>query len=102
MLYQLEQYPPYHLENHGQEVIEEILNQDFIKEHPISKQALMTSNIEIITESDGNKRITVDVHKANKTKLSPNLRIPKQEGIKTKEAKANIFSKLILNQHYVN
>lgn len=72
------------------------MNQDVIKEHPISKQALMTSNIEVTTESDGNKRITVDVHNANKTKLSPNLWIPKQEGIKTKKAKANIFSKLNL------
>ena len=85
---------PYHLVKRIERVIDEMLKNDVIEEHPTNQPAPWVSRAVIVPKSEGGLRITLDARNINKAIQSSNLPIPRQEDIKAKLSGAKIFSKL--------
>ena len=91
---------PYHLESRVQEVIDGMLQNEVIEEHPSGEPAPWASNIVIAPKDDGDIRITLDAKNVNKAILSSSYPIPRQEDIKAKLAGSKVFSKLDLKSAF--
>ena len=91
---------PYHLESRVQEIVNEMLQNDVIEEHPTGEPAPWSSNVVIAPKDDGDIRITLDAKNVNKAILSSNYPIPRQEDIKAKLAGSKVFSKLDLKSAF--
>ena len=85
---------PYHLQERANEVLETMLKQDVIEEHPTDQPAPWISNTVISPKPDGSLRMTLDARNINKAILSSNLPIPRQEDIKAKLSGSKFFSKM--------
>ena len=85
---------PYHLEGRVQNLINEMITNGVIEEHPTNEAAQYISCSTIAPKSNGDIRMTLDARHINKAIQSSNLPIPRQEDIKAKLSGAKIFSKL--------
>ena len=85
---------PYHLTERIGKVINEMIENDVIEEHPVGDAAPWISNAHIVPKSNGGLRVTLDAKKVNKAIQSSNLPIPRQEDIKTKLGGSKIYSKV--------
>ena len=91
---------PYHLLSRVDEVINEMLTNNVIEEHPNGEHAPWVSNIVIVPKDDGELRVTLDATNINKALLSTNFPIPRQEDIKAKLSGCKVFSKLDLKSAF--
>ena len=91
---------PYHLQERVDKVIEGMIAQDVIEEHPTDEPAPWISNCQIAPKSDGSLRMTLDAREVNKAIQSSNLPIPKQEDIKASLANKKVFSKMDLKSAF--
>ena len=62
-------------------VIEGMLNNDVIEEHPMSEPAPWILNVVFLPKPDGSLRMILDAQNLNKAIKSSNLPIPRQEDI---------------------
>lgn len=85
---------PYHLKEQATKVLQEMISNDIIEEHPINEPAPWVSNAVIAPKPDGGIRMTLDARNVNKAILQTNHPIPRHEDIKAKLAGCKIFSKL--------
>ena len=85
---------PYHLKEQADKVLQEMISNDIIEEHPINEPAPWVSNAVIAPKPDGGIRMTLDARNVNKAILETNHPIPRHEDIKAKLAGCKIFSKL--------
>ena len=85
---------PYHLRERADIIINEMIQQDVIEEHPSDEPAPWVSNCVLASKSDGNLCMTLDARNVNKAILSTNHPIPRPEDVKAKLAGKKIFSKL--------
>ena len=85
---------PYHLQERANKVLEDMIKNDVLEEHPASEPAPWISNVVISPKNDGSLRMTLDARNINKAIESSNLPIPRQEDIKVKLQKAKVFSKM--------
>ena len=85
---------PYHLTERIGKVINELIENDVLEEHPVGEPAPWVSNAHIVPKADGGLRVTLDAKKVNKAIQSSNLPIPRQEDIKTKLGGNTIFSRM--------
>ena len=85
---------PYHLKERIDKILEEMINNDVIEEHPVGEPAPWISNAVYIPKPNGSLRVTLDARNINKAIISSNLPIPRQEDIKAQLAGAKVFSKL--------
>ena len=85
---------PYHLKERIGKVVEEMISNDVIEEHPVGDPAPWISNSVIVPKPNGSLRITLDAKNINKAIQSSNLPIPRQEDIKAELAGSEVFSKL--------
>lgn len=85
---------PYHLQERANIIINEMITQGVIEEHPTDQSAPWISNCVIAPKPDGSLRMTLDARNINKAIQSSNLPIPKQEDIKASLANSKIFSKM--------
>ena len=85
---------PYHLKERAQQVLDDMIKQDIIEEHPASEPAPWVSNIVLAPKNDGGVRVTMDARNVNKAILSCNQPIPRHEDIKAKMSGAKVFSKM--------
>ena len=67
---------PYHLKERVSRVIEDMIKQDTIEEHPINEAASWVSNAVIAPKPDGSIRMTLDACNVNKAILPTNHPIP--------------------------
>ena len=88
---------PYYLKEQVPKVIQEMMNQDIIEEHPINQTAPWVSNAVIAPKTDGSIRVTLDAHNVNKAIIPTNHPIPRHEDIKAKLAGCKWFSKMDFN-----
>jgi hypothetical protein len=72
---------PYHLKERVAKVIEDMVSQDVIEEHPPIEPAPWVSNAVIAPKPDGTTRMTLDARHVNKAIQASNLPIPRQEDI---------------------
>ena len=93
---------PYHLKGRVYNTIDNMLKGSVIQEHPINDPSPWVSCAAIVPETDGSIRITLDARNVNKTIISTNQPITKQEDIRAQLAGVRYFSKLDLNQHFGN
>ena len=84
---------PYHLKERGSKVLEGMMNDDLIEEHPAEEPAPWISNATFVPKA-GSVRVTLDARNVNKAIQSTNLPIPRHEDIKAKLAGCKYFSKL--------
>ena len=77
---------PYHLKEQATKVLQEMINNDIIEEHPINEPAPWVSNAVIAPKPDGGIRMTLDARNVNKAILQTNHPIPRHEDIKAKLA----------------
>ena len=91
---------PYHLQERVQKLIDEMIKNDVIEEHPTNEPAQWISCSTLAPKSNGDIRMTLDARHVNKTIQSSNLPIPRQEDIKAKLSGKNIFSKLDFNSAF--
>jgi hypothetical protein len=91
---------PYHLKERAQKVIDEMIEQDVIEEHPCDQPAPWISNAVLAPKQDGSIRVTLDARNVNKALLSSNQPIPKHEDIKAKLGSAKVFSKMDLKSAF--
>ena len=82
---------PYHLKQRVNDVIDEMVKNDIIEEHPVGQSSPWISNVAIAPKADGEIRLTLDSKKVNAAIHSSNLPIPRQEDIKAKMANCKIF-----------
>ena len=75
---------PYHLQQQVNKVIEDMIKNDVIEEHPMAEQAIWISNIVVSPKPESSLRMALDATSINKAIKSSNLPIPRQEDIKTK------------------
>lgn len=85
---------PYHLQKRAQHVIDDMIAQDVIEEHPSNESAAWVSNAVLAPKPDGSIRVTLDARNVNKVIKPTNQPIPRQEDIKARLAGAKIFSKM--------
>lgn len=85
---------PYHLQTRAQDVIDQMIRDDVIEEHPPNEPAPWVSNAVLAPKSDGSIRITLDARNANKAIQSTNIPIPNYEDIKSKLTNCKLFSKM--------
>ena len=85
---------PYHLKARVSDVLEKMIQEGVIEEHPPDEPAPWISCAVIVPKSDGSLRITLDARNLNKALISSNYPIPRQEDIKTCLSGAQYFSKL--------
>ena len=90
----------YHLVNRVREALNEMMENDVIEEHPQGEHAPWTSNVVVASKDDGEIRITMDAKNVNKTLLSSNFPIPRQEDLRAKLGGMQVFSKLDLKSAY--
>ena len=91
---------PYHLKSRVDEVVNDMLSQGIIEEHPTGEPAPWTSNLVIDPKDDGGLRVTLDAKNVNKALFSSNFPIPRQEDIKANLAGNTVFSKLDLKSAF--
>ena len=91
---------PYHLQERTNNIIQDMISQDVIEEHPTDEPAPWISNCVFAPKPDGSLRMTLDARNVNKAIQSSNLPIPKQEDIKASLANAKIFSKMDLKSAF--
>ena len=91
---------PYHLQERTNIIIQDMISQDVIEEHPTDKPAPWISNCVFAPKPDGSLRMTLDARNVNKAIQSSNLPIPKQEDIKASLANSKIFSKMDLKSAF--
>ena len=84
---------PYHLRDQASRVIQDMINQDIIEEHPINQPAPWVSNMMITPKADGSLRMTLDARNVNKTIIPTDQPITRHEDIKSKLAGCTLFSK---------
>ena len=68
-----------------------MIRNDVIEEHPSHEPAPWISNTVVTPKPDGSLRITLDARNINRSIQSTNLPILRQEDIKAKLWKQNIF-----------
>ena len=85
---------PYHLKYRINSVLQEMISNDVIEEHPVGEPTPWISNAVFIPKPNGSLRVTLDARNINKAIQSSNLPIPRQEDIKAKLGGAKIFSKI--------
>ena len=85
---------PYHLAGRISKVLDEMISDDVIEEHPVGDPTPWISNAVIVPKPNGSLRVTLDARNINKAIQSSNLPIPRQEDIKAKLGGAEVFSKL--------
>ena len=93
---------PYHLKERVDRVINEMIENDVIEEHPTNEPAPWISCATIALKSNGDIRVTLDARNVNKAIKSTNLPIPRQEDIKAKLAGAKYFLRWTSNQLFGN
>ena len=81
---------PYHLESRVKDVLDDMLQNQVIEEHPSGEPAPWASNIVIAPKDDGDICITLDAKNVNDAILSSSYPIPRQENIKAKLAGSKI------------
>ena len=91
---------PYHLASRVDEVIDDMLSQGVIEEHPKGEHAPWVSNLVIAPKDDGGIRLTLDAKNVNKALMSNNFPIPRQEDIKANLSGCKLFSKLDLKSAF--
>ena len=69
---------PYHLKEQVSRVIQEMINQDIIEEHPTNQPPPWVSNAVIASKTDGSIRMTFDARNVNKAIIPTNHPIPHQ------------------------
>ena len=77
---------PYHLKERASKVIEDMIKQEIVEEHPINEPAPWVSNAVIASKPDGSIRMTLDARNVSKAILPMNHSIPLHEDIKAKLA----------------
>ena len=85
---------PYHFKEQLSKVIQEMINQDIIEEHPINQPAPWVSNAVIAPKTDGSIRMTLSAHNLN-TATYHDMKTSKQN-----LQDANGFQKWTLNPHF--
>ena len=85
---------PYHLKEQVSRVIQEMINQDIIEQHPINQPTSWVSNAVIAPKTDGSIKMSLDAHNVNKAIIPTNDPIPRHEDIKSKFARCKWFSKM--------
>ena len=85
---------PYHLKEQVSRVIQEMINQDIIEEHPINQPTSWVSNAVIAPKTDGSIKMSLDAHNVNKAIIPTKDPIPRHEDIKSKLARCKWFSKM--------
>ena len=87
---------PYHLQERTNAVLNEMIENNIIEEHPNNMSAPWVSNpvIEPKPDGSGSLRVTLDARNVNKALISSNHPIPRYEDIKSKIAGSTVFSKL--------
>ena len=91
---------PYHLQERANNIIQDMISQDVIEEHPTDTPAPWISNCVISPKPDGSLRMTLDARNVNKAIQSSNLPIPRHEDIKATLANAKVFSKMDLKSAF--
>ena len=91
---------PYHLQDRVNEILQEMIDNDIIEEHPVGEPAPWTSNMVIAPKPDGDFRVTLDARNINKGIQSCNAPIPKHEDIKARLGNAKVFSKMDLKSAF--
>ena len=84
----------YNLKEQVSRVIQEMINQDIIEEHPINQPTSWVSNAVIAPKTDGSIKMSLDAHNVNKAIIPTNDPIPRHEDIKSKLARCKWFSKM--------
>ena len=85
---------PYHLKAKVDDVIESMIKEDVIEEHPPNEPVPWVSCAVIAPKSDSSLRITLDARNLNKALIFSNYPIPCQKDIRAQLSGANYFSKL--------
>ena len=85
---------PYHLKEQVSRVIQEMINQDIIEQHPINQPTSWVSNAVIAPKTDGSIKMSLDARNVNKAIIPTNDPIPRHEDIKSKLAQCKWFSKM--------
>ena len=85
---------PYHLVGRIDKVLEQMIKDDVIEEHPVGEPTPWISNAVTVPKPNGSLRLTLDARNINKAIISSNLPIPKQEDIRANLAGSCVFSKL--------
>ena len=91
---------PYHLTERIDKMLQTMINNDVIEEHPIGEPTPWISNAHLVPKKDGSLRMTLDAKNLNKSIISTNLPIPRPEDIKAKLAGSSIFSKVDFTSAY--
>ena len=85
---------PYHLKEQVSRVIQEMINQDIIEQHPINQPTSWVSNAVIAPKTDGSIKMSLDARNVNKAIIPTNDPIPRHEDIKSKLTRCKWFSKM--------
>ena len=85
---------PYHLQDRLDSVLQSMINNDVIEEHPVGEPTPWISNAVYVPKPDGSLRVTLDARNINKAIQSSNLPIPRQEDIKAKLGGSKVKSKI--------
>ena len=85
---------PYHLKTRVNDCIDTMIKEGVIEEHPPNVPAPWVSCAVIVPKPDNSLRITMDARNLNKSLISNNYPIPRQEDIRAQLSGANYFSKL--------
>ena len=85
---------PYYLKARVSDVIDIMLKEGVIEEHPINDPSPWVSCTVIVPKTDGFIHITLDACNEKKAIISTSQPIPKQEDISTQSTGARYFSKL--------
>ena len=85
---------PYHLKARISDAIDNMLKEAVIEEHSINDPFPWVSCAVIVPKTDGSIRITLAARNVNKTIISTNQPIPRQEDIRAQLVGARYFSKL--------
>ena len=91
---------PYHLQERAQKVIDKMIEDGVIEEHPHDEAAPWISNAVLAPKDDGSVRVTLDARNLNKAIQLTNRPIPKHEDIRSKLSGSTVFPKWTLNQHF--
>ena len=70
---------PYHSKERVDKILQEMIVNDVIEEHPRDEPAPWVSSAQIVPKSGGGLRVTLDARNVNKAIQSTNLPIPRQE-----------------------
>ena len=73
---------PYHLKKHVDDLIQRMIKDGIIEEHPLDEPAPLVSCLVITPKKDGELHMTLDARNINKVIQSNNHPIPRQEEIR--------------------